>query len=199
MIYVNIIILIYALITMTILLEGCLMEFSIRRKRYPYFIESVVSAIVMLVSDLIGWIAVFWRDENIIATRVYNVSYFISSAAYFVLLVFFVRFLIYVIESTVKGAHIPKWLDYLNIAVCGVSAGFWAVNSVNGLISTSTVNGTGHRGRPVLPDRSGRGDDRSLHHFCSSAALQQGSWSCQCTGTPVFCHLPDHYFCFSPY
>ena len=142
MIYVNIIILLYALITMTILLVGCLMEFSIRRKRYPYFIESVVCAIVMLASDLIGWIAVFWRDENIIAKRVYSVSYFISSAAYFVLLVFFVRFLIYVIEDTVKGAHVPKWLDYLNIAVCGVSAGFWAVNSVNGLISTSTVNGT---------------------------------------------------------
>ena len=80
MIYVNIIILLYALITMTILLVGCLMEFSIRRKRYPYFIESVVSAIVMLASDLIGWIAVFWRDENIIAKRVYSVSYFISSA-----------------------------------------------------------------------------------------------------------------------
>ncbi len=127
---------------MTILLVGCLMEFSIRRKKYPYFIESVVSAIVMLASDLIGWIAVFWRDESIIANRVYNVAYFLSSAAYFVLLVFFVRFIIYVIESTVKGAHVPRWLDYLNIAVCGISAVFWAVNSVNGLISTSTVNGT---------------------------------------------------------
>ena len=127
---------------MTILLAGCIMEYTIRRKRYPYFIESVVSALVMLVSDLIGWIAVFRMEESIIIKRVYGVSYFVSSAAYFVLLVFFVRFLIYVIESTVKGAHVPKWLDYLNIAVCGVSAGFWAVNSVNGLISTSTVNGT---------------------------------------------------------
>jgi sensor histidine kinase YesM len=127
---------------MTILLVGCLMEFSIRRKRYPYFIESVVSAIVMLVSDLIGWIAVFWMDESIFAKRVYSVSYFVSSAAYYVLLVFFVRFLIYLIEGTVKGARVPKWLDHLNIAVCGISAGFWAVNSVNGLISTSTVNGT---------------------------------------------------------
>ena len=142
MIYVNIIILIYALLTMVILLVGCLMEFSIRRKRYPYFIESVVSAIVMLASDLIGWIAVFWRDESIIAKHVYGVAYFLSSAAYYVLLVFFVRFLMYVIEGTVKGAHVPKWLDHLNIAVCGISAGFWAVNSVNGLISTSTVHGT---------------------------------------------------------
>ena len=142
MICVNIIILLYALITMTILLVGCMMEFSIRRRRYPYFIESVASAIVMLASDLIGWIAVFWRNESIIANRVYNVAYFLSSAAYFVLLVFFVRFLIYVIESSVKGTHVPRWLDYLNIAVCGISAGFWAVNSVNGLISTSTVNGT---------------------------------------------------------
>ena len=142
MIYVNIIILIYSILTMTILLAGCIMEYTIRRKRYPYFIESVVSALVMLVSDLIGWIAVFRMEESIIIKRVYGVSYFVSSAAYFVLLVFFVRFLIYVIESTVKGAHVPKWLDYLNIAVCGVSAGFWAVNSVNGLISTSTVNGT---------------------------------------------------------
>ena len=142
MIYVNIIILIYSILTMTILLAGCIMEYTIRRKRYPYFIESVVSALVMLVSDLIGWIAVFRMEESIIIKRVYGVSYFLSSAAYFVLLVFFVRFLIYVIESTVKGAHVPKWLDYLNIAVCGVSAGFWAVNSVNGLISTSTVNGT---------------------------------------------------------
>ncbi|MBQ3405832.1 MAG: hypothetical protein IJH11_01150 [Lachnospiraceae bacterium] len=142
MIYVNIIILLYALITMTILLVGCLMEFSIRRKRYPYFIESVVSAIIMLASDIIGWISVFWRDESIIGNRVYSVSYFISSAAYFVLLVFFVRFLIYLIEDTVKGALVPEWLYHLNIAVCGISAGFWAVNSVNGLISTSTVNGT---------------------------------------------------------
>lgn len=142
MIYVNIIILLYALITMTILLVGCLMEFSIRRKRYPYFIESVVSAIVMLVSDLIGWIAVFWMDESIFAKRVYSVAYLISCVAYFVLLILFLRFIIYAIESIVKGTHVPKWVDRLNIAVCGISAGFWAVNSVNGLISTSTVNGT---------------------------------------------------------
>ena len=141
MIYVNIIILIYSILTMTILLAGCIMEYTIRRKRYPYFIESVVSAIVMLVSDLIGWIAVFWMDESIFAKRVYSVSYFVSSAAYYALLVFFVRFLIYLIEGTVKGARVPKWLDHLNIAVCGISAGFWAVNSMNGLISTSTVNG----------------------------------------------------------
>ncbi|MBR3170943.1 MAG: histidine kinase [Lachnospiraceae bacterium] len=141
MIYINIIILLYALLTMVILIVGCIMEYSIRKKRYPYFIPAVASAIVMLAFDLIGWIAVLWMDESIIAKRIYDAAYLISSVAYFVLLVLFLRFIIYVIESTVAGAHVPKWIDYLNIAVCGCSAGFWAVNSVNGFISTSTVDG----------------------------------------------------------
>ena len=81
MIYINIIILLYALLTMVILIVGCIMEYSIRKKRYPYFIPSVASAIVMLAFDLISWIAVFWMDESIIAKRIYDAAYRISSVA----------------------------------------------------------------------------------------------------------------------